>query len=143
MVVESLINPFKAEQNPKNMIFMGFLYCSLGVLLSIWIFKTYSSMILVFLTAMAAIPLVYNTIKMEEKKDMEDMSERMLIKEHGKALRVFIFLFSSCALLRSCPNGFSIKIRLHVPSFSLDKPLSCNPSIIGICSIGGTAKWKR
>jgi uncharacterized membrane protein SpoIIM required for sporulation len=84
---------FKEERDHKRMTFMGFLYCTLGVFLSIWIFKTYSSMIMVFLTAMAAIPLVYKTIKIEEQKDLGDLAERLLIKEHGKALRVFIYLF--------------------------------------------------
>jgi len=35
--------------------------------------------------------LVYNTIRYEEKK--EGLKEKLLIKEHGKALSVFVFLF--------------------------------------------------
>jgi uncharacterized membrane protein SpoIIM required for sporulation len=50
-------------------------------------------MIMVFLTAMAAIPLIYQVIIMEHEKDLQGMGEHWLMKEHSKALRVFIFLF--------------------------------------------------
>jgi len=42
---------------------------------------------------MAALPLIYNTIKMEEEKDLEGMEEKWLLKEHSKALMSFVFLF--------------------------------------------------
>jgi len=48
---------------------------------------------MVFFTAMAALPLVYNTLRMEEEKDLEGMEEKWLLKEHSKALRVFMYLF--------------------------------------------------
>ena len=93
MVLESLITPFKAEQRPVRLLFLGVVFCSVAIFLSIWIFRSQSSLIMVFLTAMAALPLVYNTIKMEEEKDLEGMEEKWLLKEHSKALRAFIFLF--------------------------------------------------
>ncbi|MBC8500258.1 MAG: stage II sporulation protein M [Nanoarchaeota archaeon] len=98
MVLESLITPFKAENRPGRLIFLGFLYSTVAIFLSLWIFKTYSSLIMVFLTVMACIPLLYNTIKMEEKKDLQDMGERWLLKEHGKALYAFMALFIGIAL---------------------------------------------
>jgi uncharacterized membrane protein SpoIIM required for sporulation len=93
MVLESLITPFKAEQKPARLFFLGFLFCSVSIFLSLWIFKAQSSMIMVFLTAMAAIPLVFNTITMEEEKDLEGMEESWILKEHSKALKAFMFLF--------------------------------------------------
>lgn len=93
MVLESLINPLKMEKTPSNMFFIGLIYASVGVFLSYWIFKTYSSMIMVFLTTMAAVPLMYHTIKYEEEKDLQDYTEVMLLKEHSKALKAFIFMF--------------------------------------------------
>ncbi len=75
------------------MMLFGFLYGSIGILLALWVFESESSLVMVFLTAMAAIPLMYNTIKMEEEKDLEGFEERWLIKEHGRALRAFLFLF--------------------------------------------------
>ncbi|MFH1649410.1 MAG: stage II sporulation protein M [Candidatus Woesearchaeota archaeon] len=93
MVLESLTSPFSAEKTPWKMFFFGIVYASAGAFLAMWIFKEYSSLIMVFLTTMAAIPLIYNTIRMEEKKDLEELSERRLLKEHGKALSYFMWLF--------------------------------------------------
>jgi uncharacterized membrane protein SpoIIM required for sporulation len=93
MVLESLVNPFKMEHAPKRMVLLGFLYCTVAIFLSYWIFKAYSSLIMVFLTTMAGIPLIFFTIKWEEEKDLQDYSERMLLKEHSKALIALSFLF--------------------------------------------------
>lgn len=93
MVLESLVNPAKMEKTPGNMIFLGFLYCCVSVVLSLWIFRTYASLIMVFLTAMACVPLIYHTIKWEEEKDLQDYTEVMLLKEHSKALVGFMYLF--------------------------------------------------
>ncbi len=93
MVLESLTTPVKAEKRPLQMLLLGFLYATIGLFLSLWVFKTQSSLIMVFLAAMAAIPLIYNTVTLEEEKDLEGMEERWLLKEHGKALEAFMFLF--------------------------------------------------
>ncbi len=93
MVVESLVNPFKAERTPWEMFFVGMFYSSIAVLLSLWIFKPHASLVMVFLTVTACVPIMYGTMKLEEEKDMEIKDEQILMKEHGKALSVFIFLF--------------------------------------------------
>ena len=98
MVVESLINPLKAEKKPWEMFFIGFLYSSIALLLSLWIFKDQSSLVMVFLTVMACIPIVYNTMKLEESKDMEISRERALLKEHNKAIIFLMFLFFGITL---------------------------------------------
>lgn len=93
MVIESLVNPFKAERDPWEMFFVGMFYSSIAVLLSLWVFKPHASLVMVFLTVIACVPLMYGTIKLEEKKDLEIKEEKILIKEHGRALSFFIFLF--------------------------------------------------
>jgi len=98
MVLESLINPVKAEKKPKVMILLGFIYTSVAIAMGLWIFYSYSSMIFVFLAAIASVPLMYNTIKYEEEKDLEDLTEKALLKEHAKALRFFIYLFIGMTL---------------------------------------------
>lgn len=98
MVLESLITPFKAEQHPAKMILLGFLYSTIGVFLSLAVFRSNSSMIMVFLSAMAAIPFIYQTIIMEEEKDLQGLGEKWLLKEHSKALKVFIWLFIGMVL---------------------------------------------
>lgn len=93
MVLESLTNPLQAERNPFNMIFLGFLYASVALFVSLWIFRDQASLVMVFLTVMACIPLFYNTLKLEEKKDITIEKESVLLKEHGKALEFLMFLF--------------------------------------------------
>ncbi len=98
MVLESLVNPVKAENKPVRMIIIGFIYTSVAIMLALWIFYHYSSMIFVFLTAAASIPLMYNTIKFEETKDLKDYEEVVLLKEHSKALMSFVYLFIGITL---------------------------------------------
>ena len=93
MVLEFLTNPWKMELRARNMVFFGFLYCTVAIFLSYWIFKAYSSLIMVFLATMATIPLMISTIKLEEQKDLKDLEEKILLKEHWKALSAFMFLF--------------------------------------------------
>jgi len=98
MVLEALTNPVAAEKRPAQMMLLGFLYASAAVFFSLWIFYEYSSLVMVFLTVFASVPIVYNTIRLEEHKDETVESERMLLKEHGKALEVFLFLFIGYAV---------------------------------------------
>jgi uncharacterized membrane protein SpoIIM required for sporulation len=98
MVLESLLNPLKAEKKPWEMFFLGFIYSSVGIFLSLWIFKDQASLIMVFLTVMACLPLVYNTMKLEEEKDLTIDKERELLKEHNRAIVFLVFLFLGITL---------------------------------------------
>ncbi|MEK6808122.1 MAG: stage II sporulation protein M [Nanoarchaeota archaeon] len=93
MVFESLINPIKAEKRPWKMLFIGIIYTSVAIILSLYIFREYSSLVMIFLTMLPSVPLIYSAIKMEEKKDTEYHEEKFLIKEHGKVLAFYVFLF--------------------------------------------------
>jgi uncharacterized membrane protein SpoIIM required for sporulation len=93
MVLESLIGPVMAERKPYEMFFIGLLYSSIAILLAQWIFNDQAGIIMITLTVMASIPLIYNTVKMEERKDTEIKQEMLLLKEHGKALLFFMYLF--------------------------------------------------
>lgn len=93
MVFESIISPLNAEKKPWRMFFIGFIYATLAVFISLWIFREQSSFIMVFLTTMACIPSFYSIIKLEEKKDLYIKSSIQLIKEHDKAIILFMFLF--------------------------------------------------
>ncbi len=98
MVLEALMNPMKAEKSPKIMILLGMIYTSVAIALALWIFYSYSSMIFVFLAAIASVPLMIGAIKREEEKDLRDLSEKVLLKEHGKALKYFMYLFIGMTL---------------------------------------------
>ena len=93
MVLESLINPLKAKQNPWRLFILGFIYASAGLFLGNWIFKEHASLVMVFLTVMAALPLLYSTMKQEEEEDTKIKEEKKMLKEHSKVLFFFLFLF--------------------------------------------------
>ncbi len=94
MVLESLLSPFKAEKHPKEMFIVGLIYASIAVFLSIWIFKDYASLVMVFLTVGAATPMMYRTMKIEEKRDLTSNQEQFfLIKDHWPALSFFTYMF--------------------------------------------------
>ena len=93
MVFESLINPIKAERRPWEMFFIGLVYSSFAIVLSLFIFSEDASLVMIFLTTLASVPLIYGAIKIEERKDIKYEKELFLLKEHGKALSFFMFLF--------------------------------------------------
>ena len=82
MVLESLINPLKAEREPIDLLVIGIIYSSIAVILSLWVFEEHSSIVMVSLTVIAAVPLMVATIKMEEKKDLVYASESQIGRAH-------------------------------------------------------------
>lgn len=93
MALESIINPAKAAQHPSRMLFIGFLYTSVALFLSTWIFRSHASLIMVFLTVIASIPFMYKTLKMEEKADIKLKKEGKILKEHARVLKALLYLF--------------------------------------------------
>ena len=93
MVIESLTNPIKAEKKPWQIFFVGFIYTSIAVILGLFIFEEYISVVIITLIVIASSHIMYLLIRLEEKKDLYIQSERLLLREHGKAFYFFIFLF--------------------------------------------------
>ena len=137
MVLESLTNPISLEKRPVQMLGLGVLYASIGILLALWVFKTESSLIMVFLAAMAAIPLMYNTIKLEEEKTLEGMEETWLLKEHAKALSAFIYLFIGMTIAFALwytvlsPETISVLFKAQASTIK-----TINPGVSGFATAG-------
>ena len=98
MVLEDIISPGWAENRPSMMMIVGAIYTTLAIFLSYYIFEAYSSIFMVFLTTLAVLPIVYKLIKTEEQKDLTDMEEKILLKEHSRALKAFMYLFIGATL---------------------------------------------
>jgi len=98
-MLETIINPDKAERNPWELFFIGLVYGLFSVFLVDWlflrnpVFTEYSSVLIITFAVMLCTPFVYYTMRYEEQKDVTIKKETTLIKEHGKALLVFLFLF--------------------------------------------------
>ncbi len=93
MVLESIVMPAKMEKHPSEMFLVGLAYSTLGLFLAYYIFPDNASLAAVFITTIPLIVVMINTVKYEEKKDLNIHQERFLIKEHGKALSMFFYLF--------------------------------------------------
>ena len=106
MVVEALLFPVKAEKNPWQMFFLGFLYASVVIFISLWIFREQASLIMVFMITMAALPIFYNTMKLEESKDMIMSDESAILREHNKAISFFMYMFIGITI--ACALWYSI-----------------------------------
>lgn len=93
MVFEALLDPLKAERKPLDNFFIGLLYPSIAILLTLWIFNGQGSLIMVTIVVLASIILMYNVIRLEEQKDRDLTKESTMLKEHSKAVSFFSFLF--------------------------------------------------
>lgn len=99
-MLEMLINPKKAERKPWELFFVGFFYASLSVLLVTGLFSEdavlskHAGILMVTFTVMFSIPFVYYTLKLEEKKVVTGLGMLDLLKEHRRALYVFLWLFA-------------------------------------------------
>lgn len=92
MVLELLFNPFSLKKKPWQMFMVGFFNSIIALILSYVVFKDAAGLLSVFLIVMSTLPLFYITIKREEELDFK-YPESRLLKEHGKVLIFFLFLF--------------------------------------------------
>lgn len=98
MVLESLTNPLQAERHPFLVFLLGGAYGTLAIFLSLWIFEEQSSMVMVFLATMAALPLMYHTLRVEERRDLSAAEGKSMLRSHAPALVFFLMLFLGMAV---------------------------------------------
>src|SRR4030043_2448453 len=98
-MLESLINPKRAEKGPWKMFFVGLLYASLSLLLVHFLFKgdivlsKFSGLIVVLFCVMFSLPFIYYVIKNEEKEDEEVEGFFDVWRAHSDAIYSFMWLF--------------------------------------------------
>ena len=93
MVLESILSTRSAVSRPWLMAVLGFCAASVGLLLSVWVFRDYASLVMVFLTVFALIPLFAQFMESEELADLMVADERTVLKQHGKVILSFVALF--------------------------------------------------
>ena len=91
-MLESLLNPLKAERRPWEMFFIGLVYGSIALLLSYFIFGEDASLITIFLCVMAVSQMLYGAISLEESKGIL-YSGQSIFQKHGPVLQFYVFLF--------------------------------------------------
>ncbi|MFC1741277.1 stage II sporulation protein M [Nanoarchaeota archaeon] len=93
MVLESMIRPIKAVKKPWELFFYGILIASVGVFLGYWIFRDKADLVMIFLTTFACVPLMFHTIRREEREDIRLDKETSMLKRHSRVLLFYTFLF--------------------------------------------------
>ncbi len=88
-----LIRRKKAENHPLRMFFIGIVYSSIAIPISLFIFRAQASLVMVFFTVLSSIHVAQGVLSLEEKKEEFAESESWLLKEHKKAFLFFLYLF--------------------------------------------------
>jgi uncharacterized membrane protein SpoIIM required for sporulation len=98
-MLESLINPKRAEKGPWKMFFIGILYASLSLLLVKLFFESdpvlskFSGLMVVTFCVMFSLPFMYHIIKKEEKEDEKIVGLKSVLKVHKEAVLALMWLF--------------------------------------------------
>lgn len=93
-MLDFLIKAKSAEKQPWKMFFIGLIYSSLAILMSLWVFKSHATLVMIFLTVLSCMHFTYILFRIEEKRDLKSRTEKkFLIKQHGPALLFLVFLF--------------------------------------------------
>jgi uncharacterized membrane protein SpoIIM required for sporulation len=105
MVLESIISPEGVRKNPKSMFILGLLYSIIATVLAYFIFPSDPSLSIIFLTTLAALPLLIKVLEEEEQEEMDYITTAKDLPLIGKHLDVFLdflylfFGFLLCFLL--------------------------------------------
>ncbi len=98
-MLESLINPKRAEKGPWKMFFIGILYASLSILLvklffgSDPVLSRFSGLMVVTFCVMFSLPFMYHIIKKEEEEDEKIVGLKSVFKVHKEAILALMWLF--------------------------------------------------
>lgn len=94
MVLESFLTPNDARKNSWSLFFLGFVYSSIAIILSLIVFPSQTSEFTIFLTTLASAPLFVSILKDEESAHIGFLEKPApVFKEHLDVLGVFFFLF--------------------------------------------------
>ena len=93
MVLEYIFNPFVLKKKPWEMFLVGFVYSTIALFLSYFVFKEIAGILTVFLIVIAVLPTMYVTIKSEEELDLKYQGEWKLLQEHSKVIIFLLLLF--------------------------------------------------
>jgi len=94
MVLESLITPAEVRKNSWYLFFLGIIFSSAGILLSIYVFPNSASLFSIFLTTLAATPLFILLLKDEELLSIKLIEEKQpIFKNNIDIISAFFFLF--------------------------------------------------
>jgi uncharacterized membrane protein SpoIIM required for sporulation len=115
MVFEDLLDVKTAEKKPWLMFFYGAFIASIGILLSYWLFRSRSDIVMIVMIISACTPLLYHALREEEEIDKRLDDEGLILRRHSKVILFYTFLFigitvSLAAWYTLLPHDMSAKI---------------------------------
>ncbi|MBN1923692.1 MAG: stage II sporulation protein M [Nanoarchaeota archaeon] len=94
MVLESFLTPSDARRNSWSLFFVGLIYTSIAILLSLIVFPGQASIFSIFLTTLATSPLFFLLMKDEESITINFENQSIpVFRNHLNIISVFFFLF--------------------------------------------------
>src|SRR3989344_7065328 len=93
MVLEAILSYDKIKANPFYVYLLGIAFSSISVLISLSLFRSQGSLVMVFFTSFVVFHFVYYAIKTEEMNDLLLDSETAILKAHSKTIILFVMLF--------------------------------------------------
>ena len=114
-MIDKLLKATLIEKKPWYGVILGFLFASLGIIFAYLIFKTEPSFPAVFLTTLAAAPLIIKIIKSEKK-------EKSILRRHEKIIEVYFYLFFGMTIAFALFHAFlPVEISNSIFSEQLNK----------------------
>jgi len=96
MVLENILSPENVRRDPKATFILGIIYAAIAVILGYFVFPSNPSLPIIFLTTLAALPLLINVLNEEEEETMEYLKAAQpmpLIGTHLDVFLIFTYMF--------------------------------------------------
>ncbi len=141
-MLEMVAKVKRMMKDPWKMFFVGLFYATVSFLFVALIFgsddilKEGSGILLVTFTVICCMPFVYYVIRHEEKKEFAITKSGRLVKEHFKAIRVFIWMFLGILIAFSfwyivLPNSSGEYFNFQIRSFcAINNPTNYNACVV-------------
>lgn len=133
-MLEVILSLKKAEKRPWLLFFVGLLYSIISFLLVKFIFSTdvvlsrYSGLLVVLFSVLFSIIFVYNSIRLDERENIKDKSEKKAFFHDWKILSMFVWLFLGflmgfcfCQIIFKNPFDFNAQMETYCV---MNNPLS-------------------
>ncbi|NIO44295.1 MAG: hypothetical protein GTN36_01950 [Candidatus Aenigmarchaeota archaeon] len=98
-MIDKLLRANLIQKKPWYGIILGFLFASLGIIFASLIFRTDPSFPAIFLTTLAAAPLIVKLIKSEKQ-------QKSILRRHEKIIEVYFYLFFGMTIAFAVFNAF-------------------------------------
>ena len=131
MVLQSIVGARRIKKFPIKSFLLGFIYAAIAVLLAFYIFPEDPSISIIFLTTLAALPLLIDVLTLEEeegKEIIEKTKKRPLIKTHLDVFLIFTYMFFGFMV---CYLAIYIAFPSQLTNLFFSKQIETIVSIVG------------